>query len=250
MIAGIYLLVDWIGKATGTAESGVGVIVGAINALLQIFLNVFGTIKAVFENIVIFFQNRIADIQGFFWGLLATVIDVVAKIAEKLNALPFVEIDVAGLNAKADEFKAKQEAAINSKASYVDVLAPWKDNSIGDAYNAGVKTGDGLVNKVGEKISSITQRIDDPSSLFNQNQQHIADNTDTISDSLGSNEELEYLKDLAQQEAINRFTTAEIKVEMGGVSQNISKDTDADGVVDYLVNKLESSMYAVAEGVY
>lgn len=250
LIAGIYLLVDWIGKATGTAESGVGVIVGAINALLQIFLNVFGTIKAVFENIVIFFQNRIADIQGFFWGLLATVIDVVAKIAEKLNALPFVEIDVAGLNAKADEFKAKQEAAINSKASYVDVLAPWKDNSIGDAYNAGVKTGDGLVNKVGEKISSITQRIDDPSSLFNQNQQHIADNTDTISDSLGSNEELEYLKDLAQQEAINRFTTAEIKVEMGGVSQNISKDTDADGVVDYLVNKLESSMYAVAEGVY
>ena len=250
LIAGIYLLVDWIGKATGTANSGIGVITGALFALMQAFQNVFATIRLVFENVVIFFQNRIADIQGFFWGLLATVVEVVSGIAEKLNALPFVNIDVAGLNTKADEFRAKQEAVLNSKQEYKDVTAPWKDNSIGDAYSAGTKVGDALVNKVGDKISSITQRFDDPASLFNQNQQHIADNTDTISESLGSNEELEYLKDLAQQETINRFTTAEIKVDMGGVSQNISKDTDADGVVDYLVNALEKSMSAVAEGVY
>lgn len=250
LIAGIYLLVDWIGKATGTANSGIGVITGALFALMQAFQNVFATIRLVFENVVIFFQNRIADIQSFFWGLLATVVEVVSGIAEKLNALPFVNIDVAGLNTKADEFRAKQEAALNSKQEYKDVTAPWKDNSIGDAYSAGTKVGDALVNKVGDKISSITQRFDDPASLFNQNQQHIADNTDTISESLGSNEELEYLKDLAQQETINRFTTAEIKVDMGGVSQNISKDTDADGVVDYLVNALEKSMSAVAEGVY
>lgn len=250
LVAWIYLVADEFAKATGIANNGFSLIVGGLNVVKQVFINIFGMIKLAFENVVIFFQNRIADIQGFFWGLLATVVEVVRGIAEKLNALPFVNIDVAGLNAKADEYRAKQEAALNSKQEYKDVMASWKDNSIGNAYTEGTKAGDALVNKVSDKIASITQRLDDPASLFNQNQQHIADNTDTISESLGSNEELEYLKDLAQQETINRFTTAEIKVDMGGVSQNISKDTDADGVVDYLVNALEKSMSAVAEGVY
>lgn len=250
LVAWIYLVADEFAKATGIANNGFSLIVGGLNVVKQVFINIFGMIKLAFENVVIFFQNRIADIQGFFWGLLATVVEVVQGIAEKLNALPFVNIDVAGLNAKADEYRAKQEAALNSKQEYKNAMAPWKDNSIGNAYTEGTKAGDALVNKVSDKIASITQRLDDPASLFNQNQQHIADNTDTISESLGSNEELEYLKDLAQQETINRFTTAEIKVDMGGVSQNISKDTDADGVVDYLVNALEKSMSAVAEGVY
>ena len=46
------------------------------------------------------------------------------------------------------------------------------------------------------------------------------------------------------------FTTAEIKVDMGGISQNISKDTDADAIIDYLVRGVTQGMQSAAEGVY
>ena len=61
---------------------------------------------------------------------------------------------------------------------------------------------------------------------------------------------MEWLRKLAAQQAINKFTTAEIKVDMGGVVQNISKEADVDGVVRALERKLTEAMYASAEGVH
>ena len=88
-------------------------------------------------------------------------------------------------------------------------------------------------------------------SFIGQNIDQIANSTSGIEDSLNTkDEEMAYLKDLAEQETINRFTTAEIKVDMGGISQNISKDTDADSVIDYLVKGVNQGMQIVAEGVY
>ena len=246
----IYLLCDWIGKTTGLANSGFGVIVGGLMVVVRAVQNVISTVMAIFQNMWIGITNIIKDLQAGFWGLLETVMNVVTAIAEKLNILPFIDIDVTGLKNTAMDFAEKKQAALDSKQEYVDVLASWKGDWVGEAFSEGAKIGDGFSAGIDNFLNGFANPMSDPSSLFNQNQQHIADNTDTVVDSLGSDEELEYLKDLAQQETINRFTTAEIKVDMGGISQNISKDTDADGVIDHLVNALEKSMSAVAEGVY
>lgn len=61
-------------------------------------------------------------------------------------------------------------------------------------------------------------------------------------------EDLKYLKDLAEQEVINRFTTAEVKVEMKNDMQ-VSSNMDLDGVVTYLEDKLTETLQVVAEGV-
>lgn len=77
-----------------------------------------------------------------------------------------------------------------------------------------------------------------------------ADNTDKIAKSLEVTEEdLKYLKDIAEQEAINRFTTAEIKLEMTN-NNNINNDMDIDGVVSQLEDKLYESLIIAAEGVH
>ena len=76
------------------------------------------------------------------------------------------------------------------------------------------------------------------------NTKDTADNTAEISD-----EDLQYLLDIAERDTINRFTTAEIKVEMNN-NNNINGETDIDGIVDSLAAKLEEELEYVSESVH
>lgn len=64
-----------------------------------------------------------------------------------------------------------------------------------------------------------------------------------------SEEELKYLTDVAEREAINRFTTAEIKIDMQN-NNSIASGMDIDGIVMQLEDKLYESMEIAAEGAY
>ncbi|VII20793.1 tail tape measure protein [Clostridioides difficile] len=63
-----------------------------------------------------------------------------------------------------------------------------------------------------------------------------------------SQEDLKYLRDIAEQEVINRFTGVNIKIDMNNIN-NISKDTDVDGIVNVLTEKLNDAMVVSAEGI-
>lgn len=77
-----------------------------------------------------------------------------------------------------------------------------------------------------------------------------ADNTGKMANKLDdTEEELKYLRELAKQEHINQFTTAEIKVEMNN-NNTIENETDIDKVIKKLTEKIEEKMNIVAEGAY
>jgi hypothetical protein len=77
-----------------------------------------------------------------------------------------------------------------------------------------------------------------------------ADNTSDIKDSLSVTEEdLKYLRDIAEQEAVNRFTTAEINVEQTN-NNNISSSMDLDGVIDGLTDAINEAIEITTEGVH
>lgn len=63
-------------------------------------------------------------------------------------------------------------------------------------------------------------------------------------------EDLKYLRDIAEQEAVNRFTTAEISVDMSGMQNNISNGMDLDGVISGLTEGVNEAIDSMAEGVH
>lgn len=82
------------------------------------------------------------------------------------------------------------------------------------------------------------------------NVQNINDNTTKMADSLSVSEtELKYLREIAERQAINKFTTAEIKLEMHNTN-TISGDQDIDGIIEEIRVRATEAMVHASEGVH
>lgn len=78
----------------------------------------------------------------------------------------------------------------------------------------------------------------------------IEDDTGKMADSMElTQEDLEYLRRVADMEWKKEFTTASITVDMSNYN-TISGENDLDGIVEKLADKLYEEMNAVANGVY
>lgn len=272
VITAIYAVVAAINKAKGTTVSATGVICGSINVVLQFFKNlglfianvalgIWNALGACASNIGIAFNNVICNIKSWFYGLLETVMDVIAGIVKTLNKLPFIDIDVSGITSKADEYAAKKAEAENNKKDYESVSEAFNKGMntfdafetgwVSDAYNAGYKVGENVDSAIGNFFGGgdIPDMASDLGDLGNSASK-IASDTGSIKDSLDiTSEELKYLRDLAERDVVNRFTTAEIHVDMGGITNNVSNNNDLDGIINYLVEGVEVAMEETAEGV-
>lgn len=82
------------------------------------------------------------------------------------------------------------------------------------------------------------------------NVQDINDNTTKMADSLSVSEtELKYLREIAERQAINKFTTAEIKLEMHNTN-TISGDQDIDGIIEEIQVRATEALVHASEGVH
>lgn len=132
--------------------------------------------------------------------------------------------------------------------------------NLGDAAKAGYNFGSGIEDKLSNFGLSDMGGIEDIQNSLNdiagntgdgaKGAKDAADNAGKAAESLDcTDEELKYLRDIAERDAINRFTTAELKVEFHN-ENNINSDLDIDGVVDALTEKVSEQLEIVADGVY
>ena len=284
VIAAIFAVCNAIAKMTGVANSGFGVITGGINVVIQFFKNlglsvanialgIGNAIAALASNMMTAFHNAICSVQSWFYNLLSTALSVIEGICAALNKLPFVEFDYSGISSAADDYAAKASEAAGNKEEYKSIgdafnegmstFDTFQDGWAADAFNAGASWGDGVADKVSGMFSmdniDLTGGVD-TSMLSNDfannaaqtaaNTADTADSTRRIADSVDiSKENLKYLRDIAETEAINRFTTAEIEVTMNN-NNTVSSDMDIDGMVDHLSAGVLEAMEQAAEGVH
>ncbi len=268
IVAAVVAVCQAIANATGAAKSFFGVLVGGLNVAwvatrdfvlecCNYLIGIWDVFCALCGNIGIAFYNAIQGVKSLFYSLLATALEVVAGICKALNKLPFIEFNYSGITNKANEYAKKAAEANNNKQEYIGIVDAWtkgkntfdtfKDGWAKEAWDSGSKWGDGVVDSV--KSMFEVKGLDTNDDL-NYNTGKTAENTAAMKDSMDALEDsLEYMVDIAEREAINRYTTAEIKVDMTN-NNSINNSMDIDGIVDALSDKVYEAMLVSAEGVH
>ena len=235
----------------------------------------------IFNAIANFFTQIGADIMSGLQWVVNGAIDLINDLISGLNSvLGWIGVDIGLIERVTfgDDAQANAKEAIEGRnAAYADYEAQiaadrarrqtelqnmadkassaWTDN-VDAASNIWQDAVDYAADaRDGDASRDASQ--DDPYGLggslggIYDNTGNTAGNTASMADSMEmSEEDLKYLRDIAERDAINRFTTAEIKIDMGGVNNNVSSNTDLDGMISYLEDNLYNAMATAAEGVH
>lgn len=267
----LYGVVAIINKVTGSSISATGLICGAIavagafigntvigllNALIQYiwaifvapFLGIVEWILNVCNGGFNSFGDAVANLIGQIIGWFLNLGKVVTTIIDAIFGTNWT----AGLESLQSSVTAWGK---NENAITLDKNAPTIDYRFeyGDAWAAGNDFGKGIDAKIGGMFN--TGGLGDSSGFdlgdIAAYTGETADNTGKTADALAVTEEqLEYLRDIAERDAINRFTTAEVKIDMTGMTNRIDGSANLDGVISQLTEGFTEALVTAAEGVH
>lgn len=276
IIAIFYAAVAAVNHFAGTTTSATGIIVGVIMAALALIGNIFITAGNLIIDVVALIWNQIASFAEFFANVfndpVGSVVRLFADMADStLSILESIAsaIDTLFGSNLADAvsgWRGSLSATVTQVYGEAAIKIPRMDPSAlhfdrfeyGKAYNAGYKFGENVEKKfsLGGALDNLSGPTAGPSAFDfassdptdKKNKADTAKNTAKMAKSIeASEEDLKYMRDLAERDVINRFTTAEVKVDFSSVN-TINSDLDLDGIIDQFAEKLEEALDVAAEG--
>lgn len=285
VIAVIYLVVAAINALTGETISATGIIFGVLSVLVASIANMFIGLWNIILEIIGFFWDAFAMVANFlgnvfvdpvaavanlFIDLAQLVLDVVQIIASSIDAVTFGAMGLGNaVQGWKNDLNAWGKAKFSQK-NFVQDSSAFKEKfkvdyiSAGAAWDTGYNFGQSAENKIGNLFkgpnmgdlsgatgtptgsydwTGLADKYSDPLGSIAGDVSDIADGVSV------SNEDLKYMRQLAEQRAVNKFTTAEIKIDMNN-SNTINGTQDIDGIVKKLEDKLYDAMHVAAEGVH
>lgn len=235
-------------------------------------IDLIDTLKLAWQKAGVAIANFMGDMKvnvlTILQNMINGAIDIINDFIGVLNKIPGVNIDAiehvtfaatasaeneAAKQARADDLATYEADIAAAKQSRADNLASMQTelaNSVEDlqlAYSA-AKSEAAAASQNDTGFEDLMAGIDTTTS-------GIGANTDSIKDSSAAaagaiTENLEYLRDIAEQEAINRFTTAEVKIDYSGMTNRIDSNMDLDGVISALTDGFTEGLSMAAEGVH
>lgn len=270
VIAAVVIAIVWLSDsfvdACGNIAGAIWVVVSFITTLFTSLVNFF---KAVGTNIGIALRNPMEAGKAAFLDYVAFCLEKIKWLEPAFNAIAklfggegFTLSGVIG-NIRATSNATKDKLNyVDTKAAFSDT---WSDWSVKGAFNEGHTWGaekgqwisdelggakDWLADKL--NLTGITDEFINPTdvdSLVN-GVNGIGDNTGSMADAMElTAEDLEYLRKVADMEWKKEFTTATIQVDMSNYN-TVNGDSDLDGIVTKLTDKLYEELNSVANGVY
>ena len=279
LVALFYAAVAAVNHFAGTSISATGLICGAFMAALAFIGNIFVALWNLVVDVFVMIYNLVATVANFIGNVFN---DPVAAVARLFFDLADTVLSVLQALASAIDTIFGSNLA-GSVQGWRDSLGGWVDSTFGKgeevmeklnaddlklgrfeygaAFDMGYEFGQGVEDTVGglfdfSAMDSLGADALDAYGLGNTldgiygNTGDTAGNTAAMSDALDiAEEDLAYMRDIAEREAINRFTTAEIRVEQQNTNY-ISQDTDLDGIMDAWANDFATKLDVSEEGVH
>lgn len=239
----------------------INLILGVVNFVIGIGVELYNLI-ATFAN---FFANVFNDPVGAIINLLAGMFDFILGIVQSAASLIDTVLGTDMSSAVAgfrNTVATKVEEIVGDQVEVMEKLnaSDYQIQRIeyGDAWAAGNSLGRGIEDAVGGLFNfdlgaAENYGADSPFALddISNNAALTAANTGATADALtATTEELEYLRDIAERDAINRFTTAEVKIDMTGMQNRIEGGADLDGVISALTDGFTEALLTAAEGMH
>lgn len=277
LIAVFYAAVAAVNKFAGTSVSATGIICGAFMAALAIIGNIFIALWNLVVDVFVLINNLIAEVANFLGNVFS---DPVGAVCRLFFGLADIVLGILQSLASAIDTVFGSDLA-ESVQGWRDSLSGWVDKTFGEevvfaakmnaddlklnrfeygaAWDAGYSFGEGVGNKLGSGYNTATiedlmqQTMSAGSALDGMAGDigEIADNTAASAESQSMTEEqLKYLHDIAERDAINRFTTAEVKIDMTGMTNRIDSSQDLDGVISRLTDGFAEALVTASEGVH
>ena len=270
LITVIFVVIAAVNKARNETTSAIGFIAGIIAVAGAFILNiVIGVINAIiqavwsifvypFLGIIEFILNAcnggfnsfgdgVANLIGQIIGWFLSLGQVVTKIIDAIFGTDWTS-GLEGLKNQVISW-GKNEKAITLSREGFEGIKRVEYNSAWDAgYNFGAGLSDlGKQNGSGSSGYGSTPYIpEDVSDKVGS----IANNTADIADEVATtNENMEYLRKMAERDVVMRYVTPSINIDMSGMSNNIKNGMDIDGVIDHIVRKTSEAAEGMAEGV-
>lgn len=276
VIAVFYAAVAAMNKFSGTSVSATGIVASSFAVLGAHIINKFFVpVQNAFATVANFIQNASNDVgaavEVAFYDMCLTVIgyfqNLAGAIETVLNKIPGVTVDItSGLDGFYSQLERAQQA-VKDESGWVEYMEKWDYIDYGDAARAGYLFGEGIENTIKDfDLSSLFENNipspDDYNEMFGGSPwdgaldnigsgiEDIAGNAGRIADSMDiTKEELKSICDMAEQEAVNRFTTAEIHIEQTN-HNTVKGGMDLDGVIEKLTESVNEAVEAAAEGVH
>lgn len=240
-----------------------------INKFVKDTLWLYNNILVPFSNWFLQAQNDVRDVltDVFDW-IINAVFNVYAFLVDKFKSFAKLAKQTLSIyNQVASVFK--KETINIDLVTDVEKIEEARENMLNELHSW--SRNEDFHQKIPEdeayqKIDEFTDRIKDftikgwltdkwkgvEDGLANGSNalEKIQEGVDYISNSLDMTEEdLQYLRDIAEREAINRFTTAQITIEQTN-NNTINSDMDIDGVIDRWNTEFTEVLETAAEGVY
>lgn len=272
LVAAMYRWIQSIGGVKNAWEiCKLALIVGWNAVKLAFFTGVYWVIDLV-DKLKLCWQKAGVAIANFMGDMKVSVltilqnmingaIDIINKFIGVLNKIPGVSIDAIEHVTFATTAAAENEAAKSVRAAD---LATY-ESELASAKAGRAAHIDSLKAELNSSVDALqaayAQAKADAAADSSAEQtalDSIGADTAGINDSAGSaaaslketTEDLKYMRDLAEQEAINRFTTAEVKIDMTGMTNRIDSGMDLDGVLNTLTEGFAEALEVAAEGVH
>lgn len=286
ILAAVVIAIIWVADSFVDA---CGIVVGSLYWVYAVFQNIIvwmlnvvtglgESIKAIATNIGIAFSNAWSGARAMFWTFIADCLNGLKSLETPINAIAkALGAEGFTLSGLTESVRSKANAARGDMKDYVSIGSTWNKGynsyeykDLSEAYSKGYGKGSAWGQGVTNKLDELKNKLGlgslpdvfspdynvggigngyDPSDAL-KGIKGIKDDTGDIADSMDlTNEDLEYLRRVADMEWKKEFTTASITIDMSNYN-TINGENDLDGIVTKLADKLYEEMDYMANGVY